>query len=532
MEEITSYYPAVVNLCKYLSFWEIKQLTLLSKDWRDVTNPIIINRGYFFLCPSITGSYRYTRKHKHGKVTNVDFQEVLMQLPDSLEQLEFDCIRNWSFKDLQRFKKLKRLNFDGRGFMEPVQPIPDDMFMRLEYLDISLLDEHLDLIQGFINRCPLVKILQLHFMFRHENKSEIFNDFLKNIHLPNLREFCILGYIEETARHVMKTCNMVCDDGLMEFFQNHRNLRVCELKQLSIKDKVVECLRRNCDKLEKVLLHMCLQLTGKTLCELQSMTRLEHLRIERINFKVEDMVKFKNTRQLKTFKYVFFHKGYEGFNNGLTTNQLKSMLNCAENMRVLDLSFVKGPESPHFKILPFIAERMPNLVELRLDGQNRISKKLNKRTEKEMYFGKLEKLTFYLSSITDTLLGLIRAPQLRELAYTCAGSSGDGLMKLVAGSPLINSLNIQFSYLDSHVWEFCLDNLPYLRKLNTALIHQEIFKKMVVETKVENSHGQLVCSIEGEHVHHDFATWVDGFYVDEKILWNGSRQFYFDCHKF
>lgn len=468
-----------------------------------MTNYFVINRSALCIDNNIDIG-RFTRNYKNVWVAGNN--ELIYTLPESLETLKLEIYDGFDLKTLKRFKKLKNLSIFGNNVAKDTSN-PTNFVLGLQSLEVTNLDEGtLDVIQELIRANGSINTLSLKMTTLDEDFYEgEFNDFMRNIHLPNLREFSIEA----------RTLNL--ESGLMEFLQNHRCLEVCEFCNMNIGDVVVEELRKNCENLKRVSLKRCLQLGGKTLNNLGLMRKLEHLDLTNTNFSAEDLGHF-NSRQLKYFKICFSSEAAIG---GLSSPQTQSLLQSMTNMRVLDLyqlqSHFGGPILD-YTILPFISKQMPNLVELDLGGNFAICEDL--ALKDKLVFNKLEKLNLSSTELTDELLCLIYAPKLRSLDMGESEITTRGVHHIVRNSPLIEDLQLERPY-NLHVSDvrYISEHLPFLRKLDLGhfRMDEELLKHLMLETSIEN----CKCFIRGDY--EEYAKWKEGFKAAEYNCYGLSR---------
>lgn len=527
MDSLLSYYPTIVSLCEKLSFQELKSLSLASKGWYEASNSFIVNRTIIKFEEEKDGEIEFDRKYKHVKVRTIDYNDVHDKLSDSLETLELVCSAIENFSKFKKFKKLKTLSLNHSYILEEDFG-PTDLVLGLDALKVYTEEQDLNTFQLLIRANGSIRSLSLEFTSYDEDLFEgEFNDFLRNIHLPKLQELSIT------------TTELNLRSGLKDFFPNHKDLKVCLFNDVNIKDETVTVLRTNCTKLEKVGLKRCVDLSGVTLNELKLMSRLKHLDLAYTNFTVKDLENF-NPRQLESFRIRFAGVASVG---GLDSMQTQSILLSMSNLKVLNLSGLQsynGDSVLDCRILPFIAEQMPNLMDLNLRDNFAIcdeKEEIEKYLKSDLKFAKLEKLDLASIKLTDQLLCLINAPKLRVLLMDSSIIESKGVKHVVDKSPLIENLSVCESdnLVDSDV-TYITKHLPLLRKLDLEFskISEECFKTLVTDTYIE----ECTLSIRGDC--KEFAKWKEGFeaietsnieprfFGDPKrwMITNGARRFY------
>lgn len=521
MDSLLNFYPTIVSLFDKLSFQELKSLSLVSKGWYEATNYFIARRTVIKWEKYHPCEIEFTRHYNDVKVCSIGFNDVVEKLPKNLVALDTSLCRIEDFKPLQKFKKLKSLAMHFVNFAEPSSLM--DLVLGLESLEVTTRETELSIYQQLIRANGSIRNLSLCFSTDYEDLYEgEFNDFLRNIHLPNLQQISLY------------TCgNLNIGACLKEFFQNHSGLKACSLINFKISDDTIKVLRKSCDNLEQVKLYKCPELTGATLNELKLMTGLKHLHLGSTNLPVKDLEKF-NPRELETFKLCFSETAPI---DGLLTVHIKSIFQSMRNMRVLDLSGLKsdyGNVALDFNILPFIAEQMPNLVDLNLNQLSDVCHGIGDFKE-DLKFKHLEKLDLSYTDLTDQLLCLINAPKLKILHMNYSYIDITGLHHITKKSPLIEQLFLQSSYRlgDEHVI-YIADNLPYLRKLNVEFcrISEQSYKKLLNETSIE------ACGVSmDEDYFTQFAKLKEGFkekdcngnyrgFWGQRMVTNGARFFY------
>lgn len=497
MDTLLRFYPTIVSLCEKLSFQELKSLSRVSKGWWELTSSFVVNRTVIeFNAYDKPCEIEFLRKYKHVKINNIALSAVLDKLPDSLETLKlfFSQIQVQDFRHIQRFKKFKSLSINYPEFLifneDSLNPV--DLMLGLQSLEVCLYEDDLSVYQKLIHANGSIRSLSLYFTTSDEDTSEgAFNDFLRSIRLPNLLEFAI------EAR------NIDLADGLRVFIQNHKDLTVCSLTNLEIKDDVISNLRRTCEKLEKVSLEGCLELTGVSLKELKRMKALKHLDLSETSFAGYDLEKFR-PRQLESFKICYSE---DAAIEGLTSVQFQSMISLMRNIRVLNLSELQtdsGDPVLDCSILPLIAKQMPHLIDLNLSSLFLLWKEV----AGELNFNRLEKLDLSYSDITFKLLRLVKAPKLKVLIANHADVNSKGVKHMVDNSPLLEQLHLaNCKDLFETDLTYITENLSLLRILDCkgCTISEACFKRLLLSSSIEE------CKVSMCGDFREFAKWKEGF---------------------
>lgn len=518
MDSLLSYYPTIVSLCDKLSFQELKSLSLVSKGWYEATNLFIVRRTVIKFHKCHPCEIEFSRNYNDVIIYNSDLNDVDEKLPENLVALEISFCRIDDFKPLHKLKKLKSLAIHFPQLFEPSSIM--DLVLGLQSLEVSTSETDLSIYQELIRANGSIRSLTLCFTTVDEDLYEgEFNDFLRNIHLPKL---------EHVSLYSCSYLNL--SDGLKDFCQNHSDLKVCSLTNLKILDDTITILQKNCKKLEQIKLEKCLELTGVTLKVLKLMKELKHLDLARTSFPVKDLERF-NPRQLETFTFCFAETARI---DGFFTVHLKSMLQSMYNMRVLDLSGLKSDYGValDFKILPFIAEQMPSLVDLNLKQISDVCHGIGDFKE-DLMFKNLEKLNISYTKLTDQLLCLITAPKLRILHMDYSYIESRGVLHIVNKSPLIEQLFLPSSCnIGDEDVIYIAGNLSHLRKLDVVFcqIGEGSFKKLLNETSIEaigismdEDYFTQFAKLKEEFEESDCNGNYRGFEGHERMVTNGAR---------
>lgn len=506
MDSLLPFYPVIVSLCEKLSFQELKSLSLTSKGWWEATDSFMIKRA--LLNMNKPCGIEFFRKYKFVRISKVDLKDVIVRIPDSTEEINLETSGIDSFKQFLKFKRLKNLTVDNFSLPQ-VTPTPTELTLGLQSLRANATEKSVSLLQTLIGANSSMESLSLEFStYNYGLYKKDFKVFIKNIHLPKLLTFSITGFYFDFK------------DELIEFFEKHKDLKDCSLNGLEVNTQVVKSLRRNCRNLERLSLETCVGLepTQNTSNELKLMTKLKHLDLSYTSFTVADLEKL-HSRQLQTFKMAFIW---------VTTPQAKSILQSMRYLRVLDISQCQGDLDS--SILPYIAETMPQLVDLTLRELELCCNGSNKQS-----YAKFERLEKLEMSCSESTFCSLRAPRLRIFTSNNSDIGSNGIRLIVDSSPLLEELTLNNYEIVESDMEYIATNLHHLRRLQCE-INKQGLKVLLTKTCIEEC--RLFTRIEDLN---EVAKWKEGFEAFEysehsrvqggglskRIITNGARTLFF-----
>lgn len=509
MDSLLRFYPAIVSLCDKLSFQELMSLSLVSKEWLDATDLFVVKRALFVFLKE-HGIAFPRRKYKFVKISEVDLELVIDTVPDSAEDIELETSRISNFTQFLKFKKLKSLTVDGFSLPQEA-PTVTELALSLKSLKIIGTEDGLSLFKELIGANSSIESLSLDggCTFYEE-----FEDFIRNINLPNLMSVSITN-----LDHYFK-------DMLIDFFCKHKNIRCCSLDKSEINAEVVRALGKNCKNLERLSLRSCYFLEERevTSNELNLMSKLKHLDLSYTSFTAEALEKL-HSRQLQTFKMAHIQ---------VNPTQARSILKTMKYIKVLDISqWGKNLDS---SILPYIAGIMPNLVDLTiqelvlLPGCNDALNDVNKRSCSK--FDKLEKLKMSYIISADELIRLISAPKLRVFTSHHCDIGREGLRNIVNWGLLLEELTLKGYKMDELDMAYIATNSRSLRRLECK-IDEPGLKILLTKTWIEECRLSTKV-IDFDEIAHlkegfqalDFSEHIDFLKLgrpSEQVITNGAR---------
>ncbi|KAL5290772.1 LRRC29.2 family protein [Megaselia abdita] len=520
----SSFHLVVGNLCNFLTISEIKFLSVLTKEWKAVTDPIISKKCPLKIDKSNVGKFEsFTRRYERFRVQEIPTSQVENLLAHLIKN-QSDDLKNGRrkqypkvlmfikvvmtentlklLKDLEYIEELLiySCNMDFSGELENI-----DLNMSLKKLVCTVKSYHESRVFHQLLNSNKLSLRNIKICIDYDIESNMCEDdgslkTLDDIHFPNL-EAVTVNY---------ETLNF------KRFFRNNSQLKSFTMHFTTVPKGVIEALQEYCPDLEN------LSVDG---CETEAEDDVLNI------YKVEKLSVLKLTGSLKVnFANLNFEKLETFANDNITPQILLSILPKMKNLKYLDLSCLQYYQHDcvlSSELLSAISVACPKLERLLLLRNPGINNNLDPSKFKP--FAKLENYNFNMTDLKDELLFCLATPRLwkAQLHATCITDAG--LSYLANNCPLLEKVYIGNcdSITDEGV-SYLVENLVNLRYLciqYCAQLTSSSFKTILAKKLLSaNVSGMEIKDIEESHEYME----NEG---DKILIKNGYRCITIDFYK-
>lgn len=423
--DLLDFYPITVNLCQRLRLDDLKSLSMVSKEWWEATHLAITKRSWFKIDEQ--RDFEFLRNYKKVKIHRPYLKCELQKIPQEIETLSMRRLKFNSFKAINRFQKLKNLVLIDCKLPKRLCN-SKDLVKGLTSLVLDI--ERTSIIKGLVKDAAAIEQLikanyslrkfECHLKFVNE---EIFYNFIQSISLPRLEEFSFFNF------------HLDCNNGLRIFAENHAGLKMIKLCDYTVNDETIITFLRSCTMIETIFLKGCNEVTGSIIKSINKMRCLKNLKLEYLHIHSNELMQL-DLRRFETFEFTSESESISKIN----LSQFRNWLPSSTNLRVLDLRQYECNTFllPLTSALPLVSERLPNLIELSLQGINDHSD--DKEIPPNIIFKHLIKLDLCFAGLTDTLLSKIYAPKLQVLNVKKSCLKFEGVKHMIDNSPLLRKI--------------------------------------------------------------------------------------------